>query len=85
MQLVGLTTQRFPLPGSTQHYVTVRRMDRGERDQHLEMMVEKVVLEEAPPGASLRYYREPDRSHHVPKRGLQEVLLRLYSPAAGGQ
>jgi nitroreductase len=38
--------------------------------------LEKIVLEEAEPGASLKYYRDSDRTHHVPKRRLPEVLLR---------
>ncbi len=39
--------------------------------------VERVVLEDAPPLASLAYYRQPDGTHHVPKRRLQDVLLRI--------
>jgi nitroreductase len=38
--------------------------------------VETIVLEDALPGASLKYYRESDQTHHVPKRRLQDVLLR---------
>ena len=38
--------------------------------------VERVVLEDALPGASLKYYRDADQTHHVPKRRLQDVLLR---------
>jgi len=41
--------------------------------------VEKVVLEDAQPGTSLKYYREPDRAHHVPKRRLEDVLLRTFA------
>jgi nitroreductase len=41
--------------------------------------VERVVLEEAQPGGSLKYYRDPDRTHHVPKRRLQDVLLRTHT------
>ncbi len=41
--------------------------------------IERVVLEEAQPGSSLKYYREPDRTHHVPKRRLEDVLLRTYT------
>ncbi len=38
--------------------------------------VEKIVLDDAAPGGSLKYCRDPDRTHHVPKRRLQDVLLR---------
>jgi nitroreductase len=40
---------------------------------------EKVVLEEAPPGGSLKYYRDPDGTHHVPKRRLEDVLLHTHT------
>jgi nitroreductase len=40
--------------------------------------VEKVVLEEVGGDGSIRYYRTEDGSHHVPKRSLEEVLLRVY-------
>jgi len=39
--------------------------------------VEKVVLEEVTPGGSIKYYRDPDGTHHVPKRALSEVLLGI--------
>lgn len=38
--------------------------------------VEHVVLEELPGGGSIKYYRTPDGHHHVPKRGLNELILR---------
>jgi len=38
---------------------------------------EKCVLEDAPPGGSVTYYRDAQGVHHVPKRPLQEVILRL--------
>jgi len=37
--------------------------------------VEHVVLEDAAPGASVTYYRDPDRTHHVPKRTLAEIVI----------
>ena len=37
--------------------------------------VERVVLEDAQPGASVTYYREPDGTHHVPKRTLGEIVM----------
>jgi len=36
---------------------------------------ERVVLEDAAPGASTSYYREGDGSHHVPKRTLGEIVF----------
>lgn len=39
--------------------------------------VEKVVLDGLAPGGSVRYWREPDGTHHVPKRGLDELVLKL--------
>jgi len=37
--------------------------------------VEKVVIEEVGPDGSIRYYRDSDQVHHVPKRKLEDVLL----------
>ena len=42
--------------------------------------VEHVVLEELEPGGATKYYRDDDQTHHVPKRSLQEVLIKLYAP-----
>jgi len=36
---------------------------------------EKVVLEEAKDG-DIRYWRDDDRIHHVPKRPLEEIIIR---------
>jgi len=38
--------------------------------------VEKVVLDDLAPGGSITYWREPDGTHHVPKRGLDELILK---------
>jgi nitroreductase len=38
--------------------------------------VEKVVLDGFAPGGSVKYWREPDGTHHVPKRGLEELILK---------
>lgn len=38
---------------------------------------EKVVLEDAPPGADIRYYRDAEGVHHVPKRTLDEIIVEL--------
>ncbi len=36
---------------------------------------ETVVLEEAGPGGDIRYWRDASGMHHVPKRGLESILL----------
>lgn len=36
---------------------------------------EKVVLEPVGPDGSIRYYRDADGTHHVPKRALDEIIL----------
>ncbi len=38
--------------------------------------VEKVVLDGLAPDGSIKYWREPDGTHHVPKRGLDELILK---------
>ena len=51
--------------------------------KHLQIMlvivlgkpVEKVVLEDAPAGGSIEYYRDANRVHHVPKRTLDEIII----------
>jgi len=40
--------------------------------------VEEVVLEDAGEGESLTYYRSEDRVHHVPKRKLEDLVVRIY-------
>jgi nitroreductase len=40
--------------------------------------VEVVVLEDAGEGQSLTYYRSEDRVHHVPKRKLEDLVIRIY-------
>lgn len=37
---------------------------------------EKVVLEDAGPDGDIRYYRDAQDVHHVPKRPLEEVILK---------
>lgn len=41
--------------------------------------VETVVLEDAPEGGPVTYYREPDGTHHVPKRRLEEIVIDVYT------
>lgn len=38
---------------------------------------EKVVLEELRDGANVRYWRDKNGVHHVPKRKLQDLILKL--------
>jgi len=40
---------------------------------------EKVVLEEAGPNGNVKYYRDADGVHHVPKRPLNEIILRTFA------
>lgn len=37
--------------------------------------VEKVVIEPLPESGDIRYYRDENHVHHVPKRSLEEILL----------
>ena len=37
--------------------------------------VEKIVLEDVQGDASTTYYRDPDGTHHVPKRSLEDVVV----------
>ncbi len=38
---------------------------------------EKVVIDEIDEGADIKYWRDENRVHHVPKRKLQDVVLNL--------
>jgi nitroreductase len=40
--------------------------------------VEEVVIEEVGEGQPITYYRSEDRVHHVPKRKLEDLLIRIY-------
>lgn len=39
---------------------------------------EQVVLEDAPDGGPVRYYRDEAQVHHVPKRPTRELIHRVY-------
>ena len=40
--------------------------------------LEKVIIEDAKPGESIKYYRDKESVHHVPKRTLKEILFKTY-------
>jgi len=40
--------------------------------------VETVVIEDLPDSGSIKYYRTEDGVHHVPKRSLKDLLLKMY-------
>ena len=50
---------------------------------HIELIIalgypkEKIKLETATPGGSIRYWRDAEQVHHVPKRALAEILYPL--------
>ncbi|MBF0258222.1 MAG: nitroreductase family protein [Desulfamplus sp.] len=41
--------------------------------------VEKVVLEEVASDGNIRYWRDSNGVHHVPKRSLDEIIVSLYN------
>ncbi|HET6486877.1 MAG TPA: nitroreductase family protein [Spirochaetia bacterium] len=41
--------------------------------------VERVVLEGLPADGSIRYYRDAEATHHVPKRSVEELIQAVYS------
>jgi len=38
---------------------------------------EKVVIEELAPEGDIKYWRDENDIHHVPKRGVEELILDL--------
>ncbi len=55
-------------------------------EDHLEILLvialgkpgEIICLEELKPGADHRYWRDDDGVHHVPKRGMDEILIKSF-------
>ncbi|NPA48343.1 MAG: nitroreductase family protein [Thermodesulfobacteria bacterium] len=45
---------------------------------------EKVVIEDIPPGGDIRYWRDENGVHHVPKRPLEELIWAVYAPSSSG-
>lgn len=51
--------------------------------EHLEILLvialgkpkEKVVVENVPPSGEIRYWRDNEATHHVPKRSLDEIII----------
>ena len=41
--------------------------------------VETVVIENAEPGGSIKYWRDDDQIHHVPKRTRKELVHKIYN------
>jgi nitroreductase len=38
--------------------------------------VENIILEDCPPGGETPYYRDAEQNHHVPKRTMDELILK---------
>lgn len=41
---------------------------------------EKIVLESTEPNGNIKYWRDDNGVHHVPKRPLKEIILQTYTP-----
>jgi len=45
---------------------------------------EKVLLKNLKPGQDIRYWRDEKKVHYVPKRSLEEVLIKRFTDQQGG-
>ena len=87
---LGITTQNLLLGASEKGLggcriasVSPSLRDVLELDDHLQILlvvalgkpVESVSLDEQEPGGDIRYWRDADQVHHVPKRPLQEIIV----------
>jgi nitroreductase len=69
--------------GSIQREELARRLSLPEKLKvaiviALGKPVEKVILEDLPAGGSVKYYRDPSWTHHVPKRTVDELIHGSY-------
>jgi len=69
--------------GSVDHTGLRKALDISEQYEILLVLAlgkpkETVVLEEVGPDGDIRYYRDAQGVHHVPKRSLDELILREY-------
>ena len=87
---LGITTQNLLLGASEKglggcRIATISPSLRNvlELDDHLNILlvvalgkpVERVSLDEQEPGGDIKYWRDDEKVHHVPKRPLQEVIV----------
>jgi nitroreductase len=87
---LGITTQNLLLGASEKglggcRIATISASLRNvlELDDHLKILlvvalgkpVERVSLDEQEPGGDIKYWRDDEKVHHVPKRPLQEVIV----------
>jgi len=89
---VGIAAQTIQLAATTMGYAAcmvgsidrpaVRHELRLPDDLEIQLIValgrpgEKIVLEELARGGDVSYWRTPDGVHHVPKRRLEDVLIK---------
>lgn len=67
--------------GAIRRGVLAEKLDIPERFEILYALalgkpVETVVMEELEEGGDLRYYRDEDQVHHVPKRKLDDIIVK---------
>jgi predicted ATP-grasp superfamily ATP-dependent carboligase len=81
--LYELATGGAPAPVTSYRLGVRSRWELGDLDHLLIRLVialgkpgETVVLDDLPPGGDIRYWRDEAGVHHVPKRGLGELIFR---------